>query len=85
MRQAEQGKLNFRREMDNATYTRKFGIPNALIGHSNFANQGLTGGGTAASSWAFVTTSNPSRRMPANRQPVRAACSYWPMLAILVG
>lgn len=38
-------KLNFRTEMYNATNTRNFGIPNALIGNPNFANQWLTDGG----------------------------------------
>jgi hypothetical protein len=38
-------KLNFRMEMYNATNTRNFGIPNALLNNSNFANQWLTDGG----------------------------------------
>ncbi|BDC52565.1 hypothetical protein F183_A48800 [Bryobacterales bacterium F-183] len=37
--------LNFRAEMYNATNTRNFGIPNALIGNANFGNQWLTDGG----------------------------------------
>jgi hypothetical protein len=38
-------KLNLRAEMYNTTNTRNFGIPNAQLSNSNFANQWLTDGG----------------------------------------
>lgn len=38
-------KLNYRLEMYNMTNTRNFGIPNANINNTNFANQWLTDGG----------------------------------------